>query len=224
MPHMYVVINGGGKVGSYLARTLAGKGHDVAVIERRTEVIRKLAEELPTRALLIEGDGCDVRYQEDAGVGRAQVFAAVTGDDDDNLVSCQLAKVHFNVKRAVARVNSPKNEHIFHALGIEAISSTTVISRLIEEEVTVGDIIRLHTLQKGQLGLVEIDLPTDRCVVCHKKLSELELPEDTVLVSIMRGEKVVIPKGSTRLEPGDRVIAVCAPGHEEELRRVLKGE
>ncbi len=221
---MYVVINGGGKVGSYLALTLARKGHDVAVIEKRPEVIRKLTEELPTKTLIIEGDGCDVRFQEDAGVGHAEVFAAVTGDDDDNLVSCQLAKVHFGVKRAVSRVNSPKNEHIFHALGIEAISSTTVISRLIEEEVTVGDIIRLYTLKKGQLGLVELELPIDRCFVCNKRLSELELPDDVVLVSIMRGEEVIVPKGNTKIMPGDRVIAVCAAGREEELRRILRGE
>ncbi len=220
---MYVVINGGGKVGSYLARTLTDKKHTVAVIEKRPEVIKKLSDELSTRVLLIEGDGCDVRYQEDAGVGHADVFAAVTGDDDDNLVSCQLAKVSFNVKRTVARVNSPKNEHIFRTLGVEAISSTTVISRLIEEEVTVGDIIRLFTLKQGKLALVELDMPLDRCLVCHKRISELELPEDVVLVAIMRGDKVIVPKGSTKIEPGDRVIAVSAYGREEELRRVLLG-
>lgn len=220
---MYVVINGGGKVGSYLARTLVEKGHDVAMIEKRPQVLDRLGEELPTRVLLIEGDGCDVRFQEDAGVGHADVFAAVTGDDDDNLVSCQLAKVRFNVPRAVARVNSPKNEHIFHALGIEAISSTTVISRLIEEEATISDIITLYTLKKGQLALVEIDLPEDRCVVCNKKVADLSLPGDTVLVAIMRGDDVIVPKGSTMMETGDRVIAVTSMEHELELRKVLQG-
>lgn len=220
---MYIVINGGGKVGSYLARTLSDKGHDVAMIERRPQVLGRLGEELPTKVLLIEGDGCDVRYQEEAGVGHADVFAAVTGDDDDNLVSCQLAKVRFDVDRTVARVNSPKNEHIFHALGIEAISSTTVISRLIEEEATIGDIITLYTLKKGQLALVEIDLPSDRCVVCNKKVAELKLPPSTVLVAVMRGDEVIVPKGDTVMDAGDRVIAVTALEHEQELKRILQG-
>ncbi len=219
---MYVVINGGGKVGSYLANALTRKGHAVAVIEKRLDVIAKLAEELPSGALLIEGDGCDVRYQEEAGVGHADVFAAVTGDDDDNLVSCQLAKVSFEVKRAVARVNSPKNEHIFNALGIEAISSTTVISRLIEEELSVGDIVTLYTLKKGQLALVEIEIPICRTNGKSRRVSEMSLPQDTVLVSIMRGEEVIVPKGNTKIEPGDRVLAVSAVGREEELRRALQ--
>ncbi len=153
---MYIVINGGGKVGSYLGRALADKGHHVAIIEKRAEVLNKLTEELPTDVLLIEGDGCDVKFQEDAGVGHAEVFVAVTGEDEDNLVSCQLAKVRFNVGRTVARVNSPKNEHIFNALGIEAISATTVISRLIEEEMSAGEVSTLHILKKGRLALVEI--------------------------------------------------------------------
>ena len=220
---MYIVISGGGKVGSYLARNLVKKGHGVAIIEKRYGVLEKLAEELPTEVLLIEGDGCDVKYQEDAGVGHADILAAVTGDDDDNLVSCQLARARFSVKRTVARINSPKNEHIFHALGIEGISSTTIISRLIEEEATVGDIIRLHTLKKGQISLVEIDLPKDYCLVCNKKVNALNLPEGSVLVAIMRGDRVIVPGGDTVMETGDRVVAVAASGKEEELRRILQG-
>jgi trk system potassium uptake protein TrkA len=221
---MYVVISGGGKVGSYLAHNLLKKGHGVAVIEKRSGVLEKLAEELPTRALLIEGDGCGVKYQEDAGVGHADIFAAVTGNDDDNLVSCQLARAHFGVKRTVARINSPRNEHIFHALGIEGISSTTIISRLIEEEATISDVIRLHTLKKGQISLAEIDLPYEDCLVCSKKVYELNLPEGSVLVAIVRGDKVIVPKGDTVMERGDRVLAVTALEKEEELRRILQGK
>jgi trk system potassium uptake protein len=173
---MYIVINGGGKVGSYLARTMVDSGHDVALIEKRAEIVEKLVSELPGRVLVIHGDGCDATFQEDAGVGRAEVFVAATGDDDDNLVACQLAKVAFGVPRAIARVNNPKNEHIFNALGIEAISSTTIISRMIEEEATVGDIRTLIALRKGNMAIVEIELPTDRCVVCNKAVSELDLP------------------------------------------------
>jgi trk system potassium uptake protein TrkA len=220
---MYIVIHGGGKVGSFLARTLQGRGHGVSVIERRPDVIAKLSDELPSDVLLIQGDGCDVGFQEDAGVGHADVFAAVTGNDDDNLVACQIAKVTFNVKKAVARVNSPKNEHIFNALGIDAISSTSVISRLIEEEATIGEILHLYTLRKGQLSLVEIEIPADKGVPPERRVSELRLPEETVLVSIMRGDRVIIPKGGTLIRPGDRVLALSSISRETELRSRLLG-
>jgi trk system potassium uptake protein TrkA len=221
---VYIVINGGGKVASYLARTLLERGHDVALIEKRDEVVEKLSSELPSRTLIIQGDGCDAAYQEDAGVARADVFAAVTGDDDDNLVACQLAKVAFGVPRAVARVNNPKNEHIFNALGIEAISSTTIISRMIEEEATVGDIRTLTTLRKGHMAIVEIELPTDRCVVCNKAVAALDLPGDCVLVAIVRGEDVITVHGDTELHPGDVVIAFTNVAHERALKKALTGE
>ncbi len=218
---MYVVINGGGNVGSYLANAFSGKGHDVAVIEKRPDVIEKLADELPTNVLLIEGDGCDVRFQEDAGVGHADVLASVTRNDDDNLVSCQLAKVHFNIKRAVARVNNPRNEQVFQALGIEAVSSTSIISRLIEEEMALGDVFRLIPLQKGGLTLIELNIEADGSPCCLQPIASLGLSSDTVLVTITRGDKILIPRGDTRLEPGDRIIALTKVGGEEELSRVL---
>ncbi len=221
---MYIVINGGGKVGSYLARTMIEAGHDVALIEKRAEIVEKLVAELPGRTLVIHGDGCDAAFQEDAGVGRAEVIVSATGDDDDNLVACQLAKVAFGVPRAIARVNNPKNEHIFNALGIEAISSTTIISRMIEEEATVGDIRTLIALRKGNMAIVEIELPTDRCVVCNKAVSDLDLPGDCILVALVRGEdEVVTVHGDTRLQPGDQVIAFTAVEHEKKLKRALTG-
>jgi trk system potassium uptake protein TrkA len=218
---MYIVINGGGQVGSFLARTLQQKGHAVAIIDKRGKVIKKLAEELPTSILLIEGDGCNVRSLQDAGADRADIFAAVTRDDEDNLVSCQLVKLSFGVKKVVARVNSPKNEQVFLSLGIEAISSTTVISRLIEEEMTASDVIRLHLLQKGQLALVETEIPRENGRIAGISVSELQLPEDIVLVSIMRDEHVLIPRGSTIIKPGDRILAVTLAGKDEELLRIL---
>lgn len=221
---MYIVINGGGKVASYLARTLGESGHDVAVIEKRADVVEKLIGELPRRALVILGDGCDAQFQDDAGAARADVFASVTGDDDDNLVACQLAKVAFGVPRAVARVNNPKNEHIFNALGIEAISSTTIISRMIEEEATVGDIHTLATLRKGDMAIVEIELPVDRCTVCNRPVSSLELPKDSVLIAVIRpNEDVETVHGDTELGPGDTVIAFTGVESERALKRVLTG-
>ena len=218
---MYIVINGGGKVGAYLARTLNEKGHHLAVIEKRPEIVEKMAEDLPTSILLIEGDGGSMQFQEDAGVAHADVFVAVTGEDEENLLSCQLAKARFNVKRTVARVNNPKNEHIFRVLGIEAISSTTVIGRLIEEEMTAGEMFTLHVLEKGRLAFVEITLPGNG--VSKRRISELSLPGNTVLVSLIRGEEVVVPRGDTVLEKGDRVIAVTPIDQEEVLRRLLAG-
>ena len=219
---MYIVINGGGKVGSYLARTLQQKGHSVAIIDKRSRVIKKLAEELPTSILLVEGDGCNVRYLQDAGVDRADIYASVTRNDEDNLVSCQLVKLNFGIKKVVARVNSPKNERVFQKLGIEAISSTTVIGRLIEEEMTVSDIIRLYLLQKGQLALVETEIPKEKGQAVNLTVAELKLPEDIILVSIMRDDHVIIPRGNTAIRPGDRVLAVTLAGKEEELLNVLR--
>ena len=144
------------------------------------------------------------RIQEDAGVARADVFVASTGDDDDNLVACQLAKVAFGVPRAVARVNNPKNEHIFNALGIEAISSTTIIARMIEEEATVGDLRTLISLRQGNMAIVEIELPTDRCVVCNKRVAELPLPVDCVLIALVRGEDDVVDSSRRHGTPAGR--------------------
>ena len=221
---MYIVINGGGKVASYLAKTLVGSGHDVALIEKRAEIVEKLVAELPRQVLVIHGDGCDAAYQEDAGTGRADVFVASTGDDDDNLVACQLSRVAFGIPRAIARVNNPKNEHIFNALGIEAISSTTIISRMIEEEATAGDLRTLIALRKGNMAIVEIELPTERCVVCNKAVAELDLPNDCILVAILRGDDdVVTVHGDTRLQPGDVVIAFTSVEHEKALKRALIG-
>jgi len=221
---MYVVINGGGKVASYLARQLLERGNGVALIEKRDEVAHKLAAELPGDPLIIHGDGCDSMYQEDAGVSRADVFVAATGDDDDNLVACQLAKVAFGVPRTVARVNNPKNESIFHALGIEAISSTTIISRLIEEEATIGDIRTLMALRKGDMAIVEIELPVDRCVVCGKKVVDLNLPVDCILIALIRGDDVIPVHGDTEMEPGDTVIAFTNVQHERALKKALTGQ
>ena len=220
---MYIVINGGGKVGGHLGRTLCENGHSVAVIEKRPDVLAKTAEDLPPTMLLIEGDGSSLKYQEDAGVERADIFVAVTGEDEVNLVSCQLAKARFGVKRTLARVNNPRNERIFRVLGIEAISATSIISRLIEEEMSVGEMLTLHVLEKGRLALVEIALPENGGRTKNKTLAELALPEKTVLVSVIRGDAVIVPRGSTTFEGGDRVIAVTPIEHEKDLRRLMAG-
>lgn len=219
MREIHIVISGGGKVGSFLTGKLSDAGHTVVVIEKDEEVCQRLATS--TRALVIQGDACDYRYQEEARVDKADVFAAVTGDDDDNLVACQLAKTSFNIPRTVARVNNPKNEHIFNLMGIDAISSTTIIGHLIEEETTVGDIITLHIMQKGKFAIVEVDMPADRCSACQRPIRELGFPRGCVLVAIIRGEEVIIPHGEDTLQPGDSVISVTSVDEEDKLRKIL---
>ncbi|MEW6553528.1 MAG: TrkA family potassium uptake protein [Actinomycetota bacterium] len=212
---------GGGKVGSFLARDLIARGRRVAVIERSRETGERLAVE--TEAAVVLGDGCDLRYLEEADVGDAGVFAAVTGDDDDNLVACQLVKTYFRVPHVVARINNPRNEGVFRKLGVEGISSTSVIAQVIEEQTTAGEVVDLYTLKKGRLVVVELSLPDDRCRCCGRPLRDLGLPRGSILVSVIRGDDVIIPRGDTTLEPGDTIIAVTSPDKEAELRRALVG-
>lgn len=219
---MKIVINGGGKVGSFLASDMVKNGHQVTLIERRAEVAEKVTLEVP-QALVILGDGCDVRFQEDADTSRADVFVSVTGDDDDNLVACQIAQNVFSVPRAIARVNNPKNEQIFHALGIEAVSSTTIISKLIEEEVSVGDIVTLQTLKKGKLSLIEVDLPQAGCPVANQLVKDIQMPDDCVLVAILRDDQVLIPKGDTLIKPSDSIVALAGRDKERLLKKRLLG-
>ncbi|MEW6553532.1 MAG: TrkA family potassium uptake protein [Actinomycetota bacterium] len=216
------MISGGGRVGSYLAGKLASRGHAVAVIEKDGAACRELATSLD--AIILHGDACNWRYQEEAQTGRADVFAAVTGDDDDNLVACQLARTHFKVPRLVARVNNPKNEEIFGLMGIDAVSSTSVIAGLIEGLTEAGDITTLRTLHKGKVAMVELDMPTEGGEACGCVIEELKLPPGCVLVSISRGEEVIIPRGGDRLQAGDVVIALTFVDQEEELRRALLGK
>lgn len=214
-----VVISGGGNVGSFLSSQLSQKGYAVIVIEKDRKICEKLA--VNDSILVIQGDACDYKVQEEAGVDRADVFASVTGDDDDNLVACQLAHTSFGVPRTVARVNNPKNERIFNLMGIDAISSTTVISHLIEEETAIGDIITLYMMRKGKLAVVEVDIPETQCSACGKPIKELGLPRGCMLVSVIRDDEAIVPSGDEMLEPGDSVIAITSTEKEAELKRVL---
>jgi trk system potassium uptake protein TrkA len=208
-------------VGSFLARGLSKK-HTVVIIEKDEDRCERLAKK--TKAMIIQGDACDYRFQEEARVDRADVFAAVTGDDDDNLVACQLAKTSFDVPRTVARVNNPKNEHIFKLMGISAVSSTTIIGHLIEEESTVGDLMTLNVIKKGQIAIVEFDIPAEGCKSCDKKIKDLGLPYGCVLATILRGDEVIIPRGDISLQPGDAIIAVTQLDKEAGLKSILMGE
>jgi trk system potassium uptake protein TrkA len=219
---MYIVIVGAGKVGYFLAKRLCQGKHVISIVEKDKAICEEIAKELGV--LVINGDGCDPHILEEAGVGRAEVVAAVTGDDEDNLIICQLAKEIFRVQRTVGRVNNPDNEHTFAELGIDVpVDSTKIIAKIIEEEVSFSDFVNLMSFKRGKLAIVRVDLPSDSPVI-NKQLQDIQLPPDSVLVSVVRGEEVIIPKGNTVLKPADDVIAITAVGNEPQLLNLLAGK
>jgi len=161
---------------------------------------------------------------KDAGIERSDVIAAVTGDDEDNLIICQLAKDKFNVSRTVARVNDSKNEHTFNELGVDVpIDSTAIIAKIIEEEVSLADFVTLMTFKRGKLALVRVDL-TEESPVINQEVMNVKLPPDSVLLSIIRGDEVVIPKGNTVLQSRDDIIALTLIENEQQLLDALIGK
>jgi len=219
---MYILIVGAGKVGYFLAKRLYLSKHTVSIVERDKTICEEIAKDL--EILVINGDGCDPLILEEAGAHRADVVAAVTGDDEDNLIICQLAKEKFNIGRTVGRVNNPDNEHTFAELGIDVpIDSTKIIAKIIEEEVSFSDFVNLMSFKRGKLAIVRVDLPEDSPVI-NKEIQDIQLPPDSVLVSIVRGEEVVVPKGNTVLKPGDDIIALTLIGNEPQLLNLLVGK
>ncbi|MCU0666286.1 MAG: NAD-binding protein [Candidatus Omnitrophica bacterium] len=218
---MYIVIVGAGKVGYFLAKKMSLAKHTIILVDKNREICEEIAKDLDV--LVINGDGCDQNILEEAGSGRADVVAAVTGEDEDNLIICQLVKERFNVGRTVARVNNPDNEHTFFELGVDVpIDSTKIIAKIIEEEVSFSDFVNLMSFKRGKLAIVRVDLPKDSPVI-NKQLHQIQLPKDAVLVSIVRGEEVIIPKGNTVLLPGDDIIAITVIGNEPQLVNLLVG-
>lgn len=219
---MYILIVGAGKVGYFLAKRLYQSKHTVSIVDKDRQICEEIAKEL--EILVINGDGCDPKILEEAGVQRADVVAAVTGDDEDNLVICQLAKEKFSIQRTVGRVNNPDNEHTFSELGIDVpVDSTKIIAKIIEEEVSFSDFVNLMSFKRGKLAIVRLDLPSDAPVI-NKQLKDINLPKDAVLVSIVRGEEVILPKGDTMLKAGDDVIALTLIGNEPQLLNLLAGK
>jgi len=218
---MYIIIVGAGKVGYFLTKRLVLSKHTVSIVEKDKSICEEIAKEL--EVLVVQGDGCDPLVLEKAQVGRADVLAAVTGDDEDNLIICQLAKERFNIGRTVGRVNNPDNEHTFAELGVDVpIDSTKIIAKIIEEEVSFSDFVNLMSFKRGKLAIVRVDLPADSPVI-NKQLQDIELPRDSVLVSIVRGEEVIVPKGNTVLKIGDDIIALTFVGNEPQLINLLAG-
>jgi len=219
---MYIIIVGGGKVGHSLAKRLTQDEHTVVVIDKSKELCRQLAGDL--EAVVVCGDGCDPIILEEAKIDRADVIAAVTAQDEDNLVICQIAKEKFKVKRTVGRVNDPDNIQTFSALGVDVpIDDTTIIAKIIEEEVSFSDFVNLMSFKRGKLAIVRVDLPEGSPVI-NKSLQEITFPTDSVLVSIIRGDDVIVPKGDTMLKAQDDIIALTTIDHEQQLLDFLLGK
>jgi trk system potassium uptake protein TrkA len=219
---MYVVVVGGGNVGYYLTKELLAAGHEVVMIEKDPSRARQIADELGS--IVIPNDGCEGRYQEQAGMARADVVAAVTGDDEDNLVACQVAKMRFNVPRAIARVNNPKHEQLFRQLAIdETVSPTRTILGVIEHEIPVHELLHLTELEKGEVQIVEAQIDATSPMV-GRELSHLQLPEGSHVVVLIRNDRAMAVRPDIKLQNGDRLLAVTSAEQEEELRSALIGE
>ena len=219
---MYVVIIGGGMVGAYLAQTLLRSNNEVAIIEQDAETADSLSVELEGEYIIIQGDGCDSRYQEDAGVRDADVVVAATGHDDMNLMSCEIATRIFQVPRCIARVNNPKNTRIFRALGIECVSSTPLIANLIEEEALLGGVSVATSLAHGNVGLSEVNVKMRR----HPEgmlAQDVYMPDDSLIVAVASSrDDVNVVNDETMLMPGDTVIIVADTEVLPEARAVLR--
>ena len=216
---MYIIVVGAGKVGYYLSRNLLEEGHEVLLIEKDAAKVERLSEELGSVVVL--GEAAEATTLSNAGAARADVIIAVTGEDEDNLVVCQIARQTFHVARTVARVSNPRNEKIFRLLGIDVIvSQTSYIMTLIEQSIPDQPFVHLLNLRYADLAIVEARIDAGS-LVAHQAIGEIKLPVDCVIAAIGRGAHVTIPSASTELLPGDDVIAVTRSDQEDQLRRLL---
>ncbi|MEO7119104.1 MAG: TrkA family potassium uptake protein [Candidatus Limnocylindrales bacterium] len=220
---MYVIIVGGGKVGYYLTKELLAAGHELVLMEKDGRRARQIADEVGS--IVLQRDGCEGKHLAEAGANRAAIVAAVTGDDEDNLVVCQMAKHHFDVPRTIARVNNPSNEELFRHLGVdEIISPTRMALAAIEQDIPVHELLHLARLRGGGgLELLEAQISEGSPAVGHKP-GDIPLPEGCSLFAVVRGESAQAVRAETIFQVGDKVLAICRSETEAELHRSLIGE
>jgi trk system potassium uptake protein TrkA len=219
---MNILIVGLGKIGSYLASELSESGtHDITGVEQ--DAARAVIVERLTNIKVLVADGCEPSLLEEAGIRNADLVVAATGHDEDNLVISQLAKKHFAVSKVIARVNNPLNQWLYNPdWGVDVpVSQTDIITKLIEEEISIGDLVTLLKLKGGEVALTEITLEEGSGVV-GQKLADIELPADSNIVVLMRGREIIVPCGETRLAAGDQLLAVTLVASEKELLEALK--
>lgn len=217
---MYIILVGAGNVGVQLAKRFIARGHEVLLMEKDSTQARKLGALLGDEHV-VHADGCDIVLQKENGFGRADVVVAVTGEDEDNLIVCQLAKSVWGVNRVLARVNDPTHEDIFRDLGIDdTVSATSIIFNLIDQQLAANELIPIGALHRGNVEVVESILST-RSPLIGKAVRELQLPPGTFLVFLMRDGVGSQVNGDTVLAPNDMLVALVPVSQADELRKVL---
>lgn len=208
-------------MGYYLAKTLLPNKHKLVIVEPQKELCEKIANELNIPVVI--GDGTNIDKLAGIEVQKADIFIAVTGRDEDNLIACQLAKRKFGIRRTIARVNNPKNIQVFEKLGVDiCVSGTGIIADLIEQEVDYSGMKTLMKLKNGKIALSEIFIAANS-PVCNKSLKEINIPKDCILISVIRDEEVIIPNGYTVLHSGDYIITVSSQEDQPELKDYFIG-
>jgi trk system potassium uptake protein len=219
---MYVIIVGGGKVGYYLTRELLAAGHELVLLEKDGRRARQIADEVGS--IVLNRDGCEGKHLEEAGANRAAIVAAVTGDDEDNLVVCQMAKHHFAVPRTIARVNNPRNEELFKHLGVdEIISPTRMALAAIEQDIPVHELLHLAQLEGGELELIEAQIGEDSPAI-GRRPADIDLPDGCSLFVLIRDDSAQQVRPETVFQAGDKVLAISRTDCETELHRQLIGD
>jgi len=217
---MYMIIVGGGNVGLHLAKRLLSTGHEAVLMERDSRQAQRLSALLGEENVII-GDGCEMSVQRGAGFGRADVVIAVTGEDEDNLVICQLAKSVWHVDRVLARVNDPSHEEVFKQIGIDdTVSATGIIFALLEQQISPDVMLPVGALARGNIEVIEVELGP-RSPVIHKRVRDVQLPPQTNIVYLVRDDQGVQVDGDTVLEPGDMLVALISRDRADELRNLL---
>lgn len=218
---MFAIVVGGGNTGSQLAKFLLDEGHTVRVIDERPTVLQKLVTEIP-QDLIIEGDGSSPTILEKAGVQKAQVLAAVTGSDETNLVVTSLGKFEFNVPRVIARINNSKNAWLFTSdMGVDvALNQAEILAKLTAEEMSIGDMMTLLKVRRGQFSIVEEKIAPGS-IVAGKEIKDLILPSNCVISGIIRHTEMILPRGTTVLQEGDEIFALVDDSARQQLAKLL---
>lgn len=219
---MNIVVIGGGKVGYYLAKTLLSFHHKVSVIEMKRDTCQKVADEL--NIPVFNGDATKIDVLKNADMAKADIAIAVTGQDEENLIACQLAKNNFRVAKTIARVNNPKNTSVFLRLGVDIpVSSTTVITDLIEQEVDYAGMKTLTSVKNNKIVVSEIEIRRNSPVF-NKKVMDIKMPKDCQLVSVIKNDELMKPGEHLVLLEGDSVIVVSDSENKKDLRDLFVGD
>jgi len=219
--HMKVIIIGGGKIGAYIAKLLLDNSISVKVIEIRDEIVNKIKNELPPDTVIL-GNGTDLSVLEAAGIAQTDVVAAVTGADENNLVASTIAKFEFNIPRVIARINNPKNAWLFNeSMGVDAaLNQADLMAHLVVEEIDFKSILTLMKINHGSYSIVQVEVE-DRSEAVQKRVVELDIPADAVLIALYRGKDVIVPHGDTVINSGDNILAFANEEAKLKLSKIF---